>query len=209
MTPRLSVVCDRRHNCILTHTESVTPGYCVRALLLVIIGGADCILGDTCSSLVTSQRGFFVLTTNILLIAAHKPHRLLKDLDLIDTTFNKFSKILKSWKMHTLAETLGVHQNPDVHSGQTTFTCTAKIFKLFSVQQNLIIYWSKRKTKYCLLKYLGRLPKKKGEFLLPSIRGETCRSKAAGESPQRFSCAGASSWLHLPVDCSPSVGAAS
>ena len=51
---------------------------------------------DTCSSLVTSQRGLFVLATYIpLLIAAHKPHRLLKDLDLIHTAFNTLSEILE------------------------------------------------------------------------------------------------------------------
>ena len=53
--------------------------------------------GHTCSSLVTSQRGLFVLATYIpLLIAAHKPHRLLKDLDLIHTAFNTLSEILEN-----------------------------------------------------------------------------------------------------------------
>ena len=44
VTPRLSVVCDRQHNYNHTHS-SVTPGYCVCALLLlvIIIGGADCL----------------------------------------------------------------------------------------------------------------------------------------------------------------------
>lgn len=94
---KAGVEAEWRRDCLLSptggiiiHTHSlVTPGYCVRGLLLVIIGGPHCFLGHTCSSLVTSQRGFFVPEpTSPLLITAHKPHQLLKDKALIHTTFN-------------------------------------------------------------------------------------------------------------------------
>ena len=52
--------------------------------------------------------------------------------------------------MHALAEKLGFHQNPDVRSGQTTFSCTSKIFQAFQTKRAAESAdtgpWSKRKT---------------------------------------------------------------
>ena len=97
VTPRLSVVCDRQHN--YNHTQLGDTGILCACPAAAGYHYRWCRLfgGDTCSSLVTSQRGLFVLATYIpLLIAAHKPHRLLKDLDLIHTAFNTLSEILEN-----------------------------------------------------------------------------------------------------------------